>query len=233
MLRRFPANHQPRDISDQSALGESPRWFRAHGGRDRPELPAHRGRAEVPGTAALNTGGRYGAAVTSVSCAPGGYCAAGGYCTDSSGQREQVFVASEVNGTWGPAAEIPGLAALNAFAGAEAISVSCARAGNCAAGGSFTDASNQARAFLVDEVNGTWRAAVKVPGLAALNAGGGAEVNSVSCRSAGNCAAGGSYLGASGTAQAFVADEVNGTWHDAAEIPGAAALNAGGYAVVL
>jgi hypothetical protein len=189
--------------------------------------------AEVPGTAALNTGGGYGAAVTSVSCASAGNCAAGGYYTDSSGLREQVLVASEVNGTWRPAAEIPGLAALSTFAGAEAISVSCASAGNCAAGGSFTDASDQARAFLVDEVNGTWRAAVKVPGLAALNAGGGAAVNSVSCRSAGNCAAGGSYLGGSGRAQAFVADEVDGAWRDAAEIPGAVALNAGGYAVVL
>ena len=40
---------------------------------------------------------------------------------------------------------------------------------------------------------GSWGQAVEVPGLAALNTGGQANVNSVSCASAGNCAAGGYY----------------------------------------
>src|SRR5258708_12280571 len=40
---------------------------------------------------------------------------------------------------------------------------------------------------------GTWRTAIEVPGSGALNKGGNAEVFSVSCASAGNCAAGGLY----------------------------------------
>jgi hypothetical protein len=47
---------------------------------------------ELPGSAALNTGGD--AAVLSVSCASPGNCAAGGWYTDKAG-REQAMVADE------------------------------------------------------------------------------------------------------------------------------------------
>ena len=40
---------------------------------------------------------------------------------------------------------------------------------------------------------GTWGSASEVPGLAALNAGGNAQISSMSCASVGNCGAGGSY----------------------------------------
>ncbi len=59
---------------------------------------------------------------------------------------------------------------------------------------------------------GSWRHAIEVPGLGALNAGGNAWVFSVSCGSAGNCAAGGQYADGSGHIQAFVASERNGRW---------------------
>src|SRR3954451_6502952 len=49
-----------------------------------------------------------------------------------------------------------------------------------------------------------WGSAAQVPGIATLNAGGYAWIDSVSCASAGNCSAGGSYTDASGNAQAFV-----------------------------
>src|SRR5262249_56929411 len=54
---------------------------------------------------------------------------------------------------------------------------------------------------------GTWGTAIKVPGLKALNQGGLAELNSVSCGSAGSCAAGGTYTDASGHTQAFVVNQ--------------------------
>jgi hypothetical protein len=54
----------------------------------------------------------------------------------------------------------------------------------------------------------------------------------VSCASAGNCGAGGDYADSSGNRQAFVVSEVNGTWHAATEVPGTAALNKGGEAIV-
>jgi hypothetical protein len=54
---------------------------------------------------------------------------------------------------------------------------------------------------------GTWGKAQEVPGLGTLNAGGVAEVVSVSCGSVGNCSAGGFYTDASGGQQAFVVSE--------------------------
>jgi hypothetical protein len=59
-----------------------------------------------------------------------------------------------------------------------------------AEGGLYVDSYGGVQAFVVDESGGSWGAAEEVPGLAALNAGGWASVSSVSCPSAGNCAAG-------------------------------------------
>jgi hypothetical protein len=62
-------------------------------------------------------------------------------------------------------------------------------------------------AFVASEVNGTWHTAIEVPGTAALNQGGDAAVNSVSCAMAGDCAAVGYYTPSSRHAQAFVVNE--------------------------
>ena len=182
---------------------------------------------ELPGTAALNADGS--AQVASVSCGAAGNCAAGGDYNSSTGQ--QAFVADEVNGTWSSATEVPGTGALNTGGIAEITSVSCASAGDCTAGGYYSDTSTSQQAFVADEVNGTWNSATEVPGTSALNTGI-AQVTSVSCGSAGNCTAGGYYVDSSSAQQAFVADEVNGTWGSAVEVPGTATLNAGGYAQV-
>src|SRR5260370_41156564 len=74
-------------------------------------------------------------------------------------------------------------------------------------------------------LNGTWRTAREIPGTAALNRGGHAQVNSVSCSSPGNCSAGGGYTDRVRRTQAFGVSEVKGTRDTAIEVPGAAALN--------
>ena len=145
---------------------------------------------EVPGLGALNTGGT--AVVVSVSCGSAGSCAAGGFYLDRHRHR-QGFVAVERNGRWGRAIEVPGLGALNTGGDAVVVSVSCASAGSCAAGGDYTGRHGGLQGFVAVERNGRWGRAVEVRGLAALNTGGHAEVNSVSCGSAGSCAAGGDY----------------------------------------
>ena len=160
------------------------------------------GRAiEVPGSGALNKGGDVD--LNSVSCASAGNCAAGGFYTDGSG-NEQALVVSERKGVWGRAMEVPGSAALNKGGFANPMSVSCASAGNCAAGGFYTDGSGNEQALVVSERKGVWGRAMEVPGSGALNKGGDARVNSVSCPSAGNCAAGGNYFDGSGHRQGFV-----------------------------
>ncbi|HXY43325.1 MAG TPA: IPT/TIG domain-containing protein, partial [Acidimicrobiales bacterium] len=95
-------------------------------------------------------------------------------------------------------------AALNAGGYAQVDSISCSSADNCSAGGYYYDASRHDEAFLVNEASGHWGKAEEVPGTAALNAGGQATVDSVSCTSAGNCSAGGAYYDALGHQQALV-----------------------------
>src|SRR5258706_12154834 len=185
---------------------------------------------KVPGVATLNTGGE--AEVQSVSCAAAGNCSAGGYSTGRSGHH-QVFMASQGHGTWRTAKEVPGTATLNKGGNANISAVSCGSAGNCSAGGYYTDGSGHTQAFVVSEVNGTWHTAKEVPGTAALNKRGNAAVSSVSCVSAGNCSAGGSYKDGSWHYQAFVASQVNGTWRTAMEVPGTAALNVHGGASII
>ena len=176
---------------------------------------------QVPGTAVLNAGRR--AAVASLSCARTGYCTAVGAYTDGAGHL-QVFAASETRGTWHRAHPLPGLGALDAGGPAAPSSVSCRSAGTCSAGGSYTDAAGHVQAFVASQVNGSWQPAQQIPGLAALNSGGQATVVSVSCATPGTCSAGGSYTGSSNRQQAFIADEVNGTWGNAQQVPGTPSL---------
>jgi hypothetical protein len=187
----------------------------------------------VPGLVALNKGRNAG--VSSVSCATPGSCAAGGFYADG-GRHQQGFVVSEKNGRWGQAVEVPGLGALNKGRSADVVFVSCASAGDCAAVGYYgNNGSNpyvvtSGRGFVISEQNGRWGRAVEVPGLAALNKGGSAEVGSVSCASPGNCAAVGFYRDGGRHQQGFVASEKNGVWLQAIEVPGLGALNKGGNA---
>jgi len=182
------------------------------------------------GTAKVVPGTGGSAEVLGVSCGSAGNCTAGGRYYDSSG-HQQAFVVSQVNGTWGTAKEVPGTAALNQGGSARIGGLSCASAGNCTAGGYYTDSSGHSQAFVDSQVNGTWGKAKEVPGTATLSTGLGAAITSVSCASAGNCSAGGSYSSSPG-GQAFVVSQVGGTWGTAEEVPGTAGLNTGDRAAI-
>ena len=159
---------------------------------------------EVPGTAALNKGGD--AAVVSVSCTSAGNCGAGGFYANSLATT-QPFVVSQVNGTWHKVVQVRGAADRNPAGFAEVISMSCASAGNCSAGGQYLDHLGRYQAFVLTEVSGTWQASVEVAGTAALNKGGDAQVSTVSCGSPGRCSAGGYYTGRNAYMHAFVVSE--------------------------
>lgn len=85
---------------------------------------------------------------------------------------------------------------------------------------------------MVTETGGTWGRAQRVPGLAALNRGGLATIDAVSCATADSCAAGGEFEGGSDNVAAFVVDETRGKWDKATKVPGSAVLNVGGGADV-
>jgi hypothetical protein len=149
---------------------------------------------EVPGIAALNTG--EDAEIWSVSCASAGNCSAGGGYT-SRPFLTHGFVVSQKNGIWGKARKVSG-----AVRGNGINSVSCASAGNCSAGGIYTDHRGHWQAFVVSQKRGTWGQAERVPGT-----GGDAGINSVSCAAAGRCSAGGFFLDHSANQQAFVVSQ--------------------------
>ena len=103
----------------------------------------------MPGLGALTKGGF--AEVSSVSCGSPGNCAAGGDYLDRS-PHPQGFVASENNGVWGTAIQVPGLAAVNKGGQSPRFpTVSCAPAGTCAAAGYYTDRSGHRQGFVVTQ----------------------------------------------------------------------------------
>jgi hypothetical protein len=183
-------------------------------------------------SAELNTDGQ--AAILSLSCASVGNCAAGGYYdyqSSSDTEESQAFVVSEIDGVW--KAAVPVATAANVGDDAQIQTVSCGAPGDCVAGGYYSYQSGLYQAFVVASVSGTWGSEIGVPGVAGgLNVTGFAEVNAVSCTSAGDCSIGGDYADTDYALQAFVDEESGGTWHDAVEVPGTGALNAGGAATV-
>ena len=141
-----------------------------------------------------------------LSCSSPGNCTVIGTYATGGTQLDAMFVADEVNGTWGPGTEPPGA---STFEG-ESITVnamSCASAGNCVAGGQYDPSYSYYPnlPFVVSETNGTWQTPTALTGLGSQVTN--AQVTSVSCPSAGNCTVTG-YANP-GT---FVADEVNGVW---------------------
>jgi Bacterial Ig-like domain (group 3) len=168
--------------------------------------------------------------VTSLSCTSLGSCVAGGFYTDAKSGR-QGFVVTEADGDWGSMRNVAG--SLNKGENGQVNQVSCGVSPKlqsvitCAAVGFYTTSKGQGQAFTASMANGKWGPAVQVPGSAAINKGGFAQLSSVSCPTAGNCSAGGSYAPAKTGTEPFVVTEKNGTWGKAVEVPGSATLNTG------
>jgi hypothetical protein len=120
---------------------------------------------------------------------------------------------------WGRAEPVPGLAALNKSDNASVNAVSCWAEGDCAAGGFYTDKHHQSQAFVAVERKGRWGNAIEVPGTAALNAGGSAQVGSVSCARTTVCAVVGTYTDKKGAKQWFTAAWRDDRWGKATRVP--------------
>ena len=165
-------------------------------------------------------------AIPSVSCSSAGNCSAVGTYTDSSGHREGVLL-SETAGVWATGVE----AQLSANAASNPMvilnSVSCPSAGNCTAVGHYLDSSGKLQGLLLTETAGVWATGVEAS--LPSNAGTVPNVvlNSVSCPSAGNCAAAGQYTDSSFHTQGLLLTESSGRWATGvgASLPANAAAN--------
>jgi hypothetical protein len=169
-------------------------------------------------------------AISSLSCTSAGNCTAGGPATSNGTRPIGAFTAAEHHGTWSKPALVPGLATLNA-GGFATITMSCVSAGTCGGGGDYTDAAGHGQAYIVSQQHGTWGTAKAVPGLAALNRGGSAQLYVLSCGPPNGCGAGGYYTDSARHYQAYVVTAGNGTWGTARQVPGTATLNSGGFAI--
>jgi hypothetical protein len=136
-----------------------------------------------------------------------------------------VRPAAAAHSGWGSAGNIPHLNALAVGGYAMAFAVDCSSAGNCVAGGYYTDSFPHDQAWLAVQRNGKWGNAFEVPGTAALNAGGDASVASISCPSAGNCTATGGYEASGGALEVWVASEHRGHWAKATAVRNYVHLN--------
>jgi hypothetical protein len=159
-----------------------------------------------------------GVALSAVSCASAGYCAAVGTYYDDVGVSQGLLL-TETAGAWGTGVE----AALPANAGSNPsvylASVSCAAAGDCTAAGDYTDSSDDFHGLLLTATGGTWANGVDAPLPASAGANPDALVSSVSCASAGNCTAVGTYADGSRDAQGLLLTQVSGSWDTGTEAP--------------
>jgi hypothetical protein len=110
--------------------------------------------------------------------------------------------------------------------------MSCPSPGNCTAVGTYVDKSAFSEGLLVTESGGTWGNGVTAPLPATAYSvipGPGVDLTSVSCTSAGNCVAVGSYTDNAGnvlTGQGVIFMETNGSWATGIEAPLPAGANA-------
>jgi hypothetical protein len=153
------------------------------------------------------TGGYY-ANIGAVTCTSPGDCVAAGNYYDNNGDSDsQAMVATEVGGAWGQAAELSLPADADTTASdqyAYLTSVACTGVGDCVAGGSYTsaDGPDDSPAMLETEVNGLWGSATELPlptGSNTTPGDEGAAVYGVTCTSATDCVAVGTYMDSNGT----------------------------------
>jgi hypothetical protein len=154
--------------------------------------------------------------VNSVSCSSVGNCSAVGSYYDDSGPpngNEQGLLLTETGGSWGTGVEAVLPANANPTSPEAGLySVSCASAGNCSAIGGYVDSLGYHQGLLLTETAGIWSAGVEasLPGNAVSRQW--VELGSVSCASAGNCTAVGSYFDGPGDTQGLLLTETAGSW---------------------
>jgi PASTA domain len=165
--------------------------------------------AVLPANAAATN---QGADLASVSCTSVGNCSAVGTYLDSSGAWEGLLL-TETAGSW--ARGVEAVLPANAATTTQHVllhSVSCGSAGNCSAVGSYV-AGSSVEGLSLNETAGSWARGVEaVLPANAVATNQEAYLNSVSCGSAGNCSAVGSYETSTDDREGLLLTETAGTW---------------------
>ena len=169
--------------------------------------------AKLPANAKPTHNGDSSVSLGPVSCASAGNCSAVGWYSAAGAGRQGLLV-SESDGTWqtGVEADLPAGAAKDPWADIAAIS--CASAGNCSAVGAYTGKAGRGPLVLLTESAGTWSAGVRaqLPADAGHDQDSPPDVESISCPTAGNCVAAGTYPGPGHGSFPLVVTQTDGVW---------------------
>lgn len=152
--------------------------------------------------------------VTSIACPSAGNCSAIGSYTDSSGET-QGLLATESAGHWNATstAQLPTNPDV-VNPNVSLTSISCATTANCTAVGSYLDVHGLTQGLLLTETSGHWGTGREVIHPLGVSVSGNPQVDltSVSCATASNCLAVGSYSDSNGHPEGLLETEINGTW---------------------
>jgi hypothetical protein len=172
----------------------------------------------------------HGVAVEGLSCPATGSCVALGRYETSTNQLP--FVVSETKGIWqrSVALALP-KNAVNTGELATPHEVTCFSTGNCTVVGTYTTNRTgfATQGFIVSEVRGVWRSASELTLPPGANSDPSVSLTQVSCWSAGNCVAVGSYIDANNVSHDIMVPEIAGSWKSAESVglPGNASAFAG------
>jgi hypothetical protein len=164
--------------------------------------------------------------LTAVSCSAAQSCTAvGWYQTSSSGG---ALIETDSGGSWSDrAAPSPG-----SGSGLSLTSVACSASSDCVAVGGYSSGGSS-QGLLETESGGSWTGST--PGTAHLGAASNPNMslNSVSCPSAGNCTAAGTYEDSATHTQVVLVNQSGGTWQQASEGQLPSNVYAGGFDIQL
>ena len=153
---------------------------------------------------------------------------AGAAATPGTAQARASAVAAAVPGAWGPVQPLPGLTTGGGLAEVSTVSCPPGGPGQCVISGSVVGSNEQDGTFLSSQRdNGTWGAPQFLAASPTVPSPTG--ISAVTCTSAGNCVAVGTYTTATQASQVFVMVEQGGTWNPATPLPGLAALDVSGF----
>ncbi|MGD0852148.1 MAG: fibronectin type III domain-containing protein [Acidimicrobiales bacterium] len=159
--------------------------------------------------------------MTTLSCTSSTTCVGVGSYVDHVTQTAQPIVFTETNGVWAAPSQVQGSAQFNPSGDAFVGGLDCPSVTTCVAGGDVETASASSTTvvpFLISESDGAWGPMEAVPGVAALSRSDEASLTALSCGAPGDCVAGGDYLDAAGQSQAYLLNEVGGTWGNATQL---------------
>jgi len=165
-------------------------------------------------------------AMTGVWCVSVGNCTAAGSFRNTTNGHE-AFTVTSSGGVWGTAEPVSFAAGVqNTAPSAYVGRVWCASAGNCTVVGKFRNAAGGHEAFTVSSSGGVWGTAAPVVFASGVqHPTPNATMWALSCVSAGNCTAGGTFQSAAGYTESYTVSSSGGVWGTAEPVVFAAGVH--------